>query len=65
MNFSRASSLLHNAAAPTRNHDAKRVAVDLRRPVKPRWPQRGHTAIGGKPPPTFGPRSISWIHVGC
>ncbi|RZI24000.1 hypothetical protein EUX53_11205 [Pseudomonas orientalis] len=29
MRFSRASSLLHKAAAPTRNHDAQRVALDL------------------------------------
>ncbi|RZI22164.1 hypothetical protein EUX53_15505, partial [Pseudomonas orientalis] len=38
---------LHNSAAPNRNHDAKRVALDLafdldlRRPVKPRWPNAG------------------------
>ncbi|AZE95755.1 hypothetical protein C4J96_3656 [Pseudomonas orientalis] len=38
---------LNNSAAPNRNHDAKRVALDLafdldlRRPVKPRWPNAG------------------------
>ncbi|RZI23041.1 hypothetical protein EUX53_12880, partial [Pseudomonas orientalis] len=38
---------LHNSVAPNRNHDAKRVALDLafdldlRRPVKPRWPNAG------------------------
>ena len=38
---------LHNSAAPNRNHDAKRVALDLafdldlRRPGKPRWPKAG------------------------
>jgi hypothetical protein len=40
---------LHNAVAPTANHDAKRAALDLdldlafdpRRPVKPRWPNAG------------------------
>ena len=37
----------HNAVAPNANHDAKRVALDLafdldlRRPVKPRWPNAG------------------------
>ncbi|RZI30285.1 hypothetical protein EUX57_18700, partial [Pseudomonas orientalis] len=38
---------LHNSVALNRNHDAKRVALDLafdldlRRPVKPRWPNAG------------------------
>ncbi|RZI30077.1 hypothetical protein EUX57_19180, partial [Pseudomonas orientalis] len=38
---------LHTCVAPKRNHDAKRVALDLafdldlRRPVKPRWPNAG------------------------
>ncbi|WP_176718398.1 hypothetical protein [Pseudomonas sp. 31 R 17] len=37
----------HNAAATNPNHDAQRVALDLasdldlRRPVKPRWPNAG------------------------
>ncbi|POM10737.1 hypothetical protein CUU62_24380 [Pseudomonas sp. WP001] len=32
---------LHNSVALNGNHDAKRVALDLRRPVKPRWPNAG------------------------
>ncbi|MBA1429841.1 hypothetical protein FHP26_14700, partial [Pseudomonas orientalis] len=38
---------LDNSVAPTANHDAQRVALDLaldldlRRPVKPRWPNAG------------------------
>ncbi|PKH18260.1 hypothetical protein CIB54_19210, partial [Pseudomonas fluorescens] len=34
---------LHNSVAPNTNHDAQRAALDLdlRRPVKPRWPNAG------------------------
>ncbi|MQB14814.1 hypothetical protein DXU77_06855, partial [Pseudomonas lactis] len=43
---------LHNSVALNGNHDAKRVALDLaldlRRPVKPRWPEFDRD-LGGKP----------------
>jgi hypothetical protein len=45
---------LHNVAVPNGNHDAKRAALDLdlafdlRRPVKPRWPEFDMD-LGGKP----------------
>ncbi|VCU63815.1 hypothetical protein [Pseudomonas synxantha] len=41
---------LRNFVAADRNHDAKRAALDLdlRRPVKPRWPEFDRD-LGGKP----------------
>ena len=47
---------LHNVVLANGNHDAKRAALDLaldldldlRRPVKPRWPQFD-SDLGGKP----------------
>jgi len=43
---------LHNFVAANGNHDAKRAALDfafdLRRPVKPRWPEFD-IDLGGKP----------------
>ncbi|PAM39553.1 hypothetical protein CEJ63_25250, partial [Acinetobacter baumannii] len=45
---------LHNVVLANANHDAKRAALDLaldldlRRPVKPRWPQFD-SDLGGKP----------------
>jgi hypothetical protein len=43
--FSRASPLPQKSRSAKRNHDAKRAALDLafdlRRPVKPRWPNAG------------------------
>ncbi|PMX06365.1 hypothetical protein C1Y18_27060, partial [Pseudomonas sp. MPR-R5A] len=45
---------LHNCVATNANQDAKRAALDLaldldlRRPVKPRWPQFD-SDLGGKP----------------
>ncbi|NCE89597.1 hypothetical protein DK871_05645, partial [Pseudomonas sp. L13] len=43
---------LHKSVALNSNHDAKRAALDLafdlRRPVKPRWPEFDRD-LGGKP----------------